>query len=70
MHVVALSNEHLPRIEMNPDTVPNKVRRVRACFSSSVRSVRPEMRNTVQMFINVTTCTSLTCKMQWEQPLA
>ena len=44
-----------PTMEIKAKIDPPIVFRVNAVFSSSVRSVRPEMKKTTQMFMNVTT---------------
>jgi hypothetical protein len=51
----------MPSIDTNPKAVPSIVRRVKADLSSSVRRVSPDMKNTVQMFMKLTTCTPATC---------
>lgn len=45
----------MPMMEINTNSVPATVRLVKAAFRSSVLRVRPEMKNTVQMLIKVTT---------------
>lgn len=45
----------MPMMDSNTKSVPAIVRLVKAAFRSSVLRVRPEMKNTVQMLIKVTT---------------
>lgn len=51
-----------PMMDARAKSVPGAARRVNASFSSSVRSVRPEMKKTMQMQANVEMCTPIT----WE----